>query len=181
MRRLIHITGNRAKDLIWWFSGLWGLFQQATQHIRLSPERGGEASYSWWDTRPSWVLRNKHPVGAQGRHHSRVGNFPEARPAFGEVPETLWPTGLRTSGETEVRGKCGCFPRARLEVRGRARKVSGPRARVPYARKTVIPRMSINCCLLNYGAMITRLKCQLSGDVLHLCECDYTVCIIYPA
>ena len=29
--------------------------------------------------------------------------------------------------------------------------------------------------------MITRLKCQLSGDVLHLCECDYTVYVIYPA
>ena len=33
-----------------------------------------------------------------------LGNFPEARPAIGEVPETLWPTGVWTSGETEVRG-----------------------------------------------------------------------------
>ena len=70
---------------------------------------------------------------------------------------------------------------ARLEVRGRERKVSVPRARVTYARKMVIPRTNINCCLLNYCAMITRLKCQLSGDVLHLCECDYTVYVIYPA
>ena len=29
--------------------------------------------------------------------------------------------------------------------------------------------------------MITWLKCQLSGDVLHLCECDNTVYVIYPA
>ena len=55
---------------------------------------GGEASYVQWDTRPSWVFRNKHPVGSQGRHRCRVGNFPEARPAFGEVPETLRPTGV---------------------------------------------------------------------------------------
>ena len=34
----------------------------------------------------------------------RVGNFHKARPAFGEVPETLWPTGLWTSGEMEVCG-----------------------------------------------------------------------------
>ena len=41
------------------------------------------------DTRPSWVLRSQDPVGAQGRHRSRVGNLSEAMPAFGEVPETL--------------------------------------------------------------------------------------------
>ena len=76
-------------DLSWRLSDLWGLFQQATQHIWPSPDSGGEASYSKWDTRPSWVFRNKHPVGSQGRHRCRVGNFPEARPAFGEVPETL--------------------------------------------------------------------------------------------
>ena len=43
-------------------------------------------------------------LGSQGRHRCRVGNFPEARPAFGEVPKTLRPTGVWTSGETEVRG-----------------------------------------------------------------------------
>ena len=36
----------------------------------------------------------EHPVGPQGRHCSHVGNFPEARPAFWKVPETLWPTGV---------------------------------------------------------------------------------------
>ena len=77
--------------------------------------------------------------------------------------------------------ECGCFPRVRLEGRGRARKVSVPRARVPCARKTVIPRTNINCCLLNYCVMITQLKFQLSGDVLHLYECDYTMHVIYPA
>ena len=77
--------------------------------------------------------------------------------------------------------KCGCFHRARLEVRGRARKVGVPRARVPCARKTVISQTDINCCLLNYYCEITRLKCQLSGDILHLCECDCTVYVILPA
>ena len=81
-----------------------GLFQQATQHIWQSPDCGGEASYSKGGTRPIWVFRNGHPVGPQGRHRCRVGNFPEARPAFGEVPETLWPTGVWTLGLTEVRG-----------------------------------------------------------------------------
>ena len=67
---------------------------------------------------------NKHPVGPQGRHRCRVANFPEARLAFGEVPETLWPTGVWTSGETrEVRGMWVLSPRARPEVCGRARKV----------------------------------------------------------
>ena len=27
-------------------------------------------------------------------------------------------------------------------------------------------------CILDNCVMITRFKCQLSGDVLHLCECD---------
>ena len=39
-----------------------------------------------------------------GKTQIVAGYFPKARPAFGEVPETLWPTGLWTSGETEVRG-----------------------------------------------------------------------------
>ena len=61
---------------------------------RLSPDSGGKASYDQWDTRPSWVFRIRHPVGAQGRQRCRVGKFPEARPALGEVPETLCPTGV---------------------------------------------------------------------------------------
>ena len=73
---------------------LVGLFRQATHHIRQSPDSGGEASYVQWDTRPSWVFRIRHPVLAQGRQRCRVGNFSEARPALGEVPETLCPTGV---------------------------------------------------------------------------------------
>ena len=76
------------------YKRLVGLFRQATHRIRQSPDSGGEASYVQWDTRPSWVLKIRHPIGAQGRQHCRVGNFPEARPAHGEVPETLCPTGL---------------------------------------------------------------------------------------
>ena len=65
------------------------------EHVRaqnifgVSPHSGGEASYSKWDTRLSWVFRNGHPVGSQGRHRCRVGDFSEVRPALGEVPETL--------------------------------------------------------------------------------------------
>ena len=130
--------------------------------------------------RPSWVFRNKHPVGSQGRHRCRVGNFPEARPASGRFPKPCDRCGCRLQARRKF-AECGCFPRARLEVRGRARKVGVPRARVPCAWKTVIPRTNINCCLLNYCCMITRLKCQLSGDVLHLGECDCTVYVILPA
>ena len=43
-------------------------------------------------------------VVALGRQRCHVGNLPEARAALGEVPETLCPTGVQTSGETEVRG-----------------------------------------------------------------------------
>ena len=71
-----------------------GLFRQAIHHIKHSPDSGGEASCVQWDTRPSWVFGIRHPVGAQGRQRCRVGNFPEAMPALGEVPETLWPTGV---------------------------------------------------------------------------------------
>ena len=76
--------------------------RQATCHIKQSPDSGGEVLYVQWDTR--LVLRIRHPVGAQGRQRCCVGNFPEARPALGEVPETLCPTGVKTSGEMEVRG-----------------------------------------------------------------------------
>ena len=45
------------------------------------------------------------PVGEQGRHCSRVGSFPEARPVLGEVTETMC-----AAGTSETR--CGFFPRA---------------------------------------------------------------------
>ena len=47
--------------------------------------------------------------GAQGRHRSRVGSFPEARPVLGEVTETLCAAGTEDFEQTG----CGCFPRAR--------------------------------------------------------------------
>ena len=40
------VQENSAGDLSWRISDLWGLFQQATQHIWQSPDSGGEASYS---------------------------------------------------------------------------------------------------------------------------------------
>ena len=53
-----------------------------------------------------------------GRYRLSCREFPEARPACREAPETLWLTWVLTSGETEVRGMW-VFSRARLEVRGR--------------------------------------------------------------
>ena len=60
----------------------------------------------------------------QGRHRLSCREFPKARPANREVPETLWPTWVLTSGGIEVRGmlvfspgetpgerKVGFFPR----------------------------------------------------------------------
>ena len=91
MRRVIH---SIRKESCWENKRLVSLFRQATHHIRQSPDSGGEASYVQWDTRPSWVFRIRHPVGVQGGQRRRVGNFPEARPALGEVHETLCPTGV---------------------------------------------------------------------------------------
>ena len=56
-----------------------GLFQQATHHIWQSPDSGGEASYSWWDTRPSWVFPADGGVdfGRDGSARN-VGAFPES-------------------------------------------------------------------------------------------------------
>ena len=65
----------------------------------------------------------------------------------------------------------GAFPGRDLRCAEKRGKWVFPRARVPLARKTVIPQTNINCCILNYNCVITRLKCQLSGDVLHMCEC----------
>ena len=65
----------------------------------------------------------------------------------------------------------GAFPGRDLMCAEERGKWAFPRARVPFARKTVITRTNINCCILNYDCVITRLKCQLSGDVLHMYEC----------
>ena len=106
-----------------------GLSRQATGHISQSPDSGGEASYVQWDTRPSWVFRIRHPVGAQGRQRCRVGNFPEAGSRGGSrnpVPDGgVYPgRDLRCA---EERGS-GCLPRARIIC----------------ARNTVILRTDIN-------------------------------------
>ena len=87
-----------------------GLSRQATGHISQSPDSGGVASYVQWDTRPSWVFMIRHPVGAQGRQCCRVGNFPEARPALGEVPETLCPTGGVDFGRDGSARYVGAYP-----------------------------------------------------------------------
>ena len=65
----------------------------------------------------------------------------------------------------------GAFPGRYLRCAEERGKWVFLRARVPCVRKTVIPRTNINCCILNYDCVITRLKCQLSGDVLHMYEC----------
>ena len=54
-----------------------------------------------------------------------------------------------------------------------------PRARVPFGTDSY-SRVRIDYVYWNC-IMISRLKCQLSGDVLHLCECDNTVYVVYPA
>ena len=55
----------------------------------------------------------------------------------------------------------GAFPGRDLRCAEERGKWVFPRARVPIARKTVIPRTNINCCILNYNCIITRLKCQI--------------------
>ena len=89
-----------------------GLTRQANGHISQSPDSGGVASYVQWDTRPSWVFRIRHPVGAQGRQRCHAGNFPEARPAHGEVPKPCARRGCRLRARRKC-AICGCLPRAR--------------------------------------------------------------------
>ena len=67
----------------------------------------------------------------------------------------------------------GAFPGRDLRCAESARKVgvSPGDSTFILAWKTVIPRTNINCCILNYKCIITRLKCQLSGDVFNMYEC----------
>ena len=72
---------------------------------------------------------------AQGRHRSRVGSFPEARPVLGEVTKTLCAAGTEDLGRTG----CGCFPQSRHTPGESAFAEVGafpgrdiPRARVPF-------------------------------------------------
>ena len=55
---------------------------------------------------------------------------------------------------------------------GSARNVGASPGESTLARKTVvIPRTNINCCILDYNCIITRLKCQYSGGAFHIYEC----------
>ena len=70
----------------------------------------------------------------------RVGReFPDARPAYREAPETMWPTWVLTSGETEVRGMW-VFPPG--ETPG-ARKVGVSTVETGIAQKTDVPRTNV--------------------------------------
>ena len=86
MRRLIHSTGKGARDLGWRLSDLWACVGRP--HTIFGRVRIVEAKPHMLNGTPA-LAKNKHSVGSQGRHRCRVGNFPEAMPAFGEVPETL--------------------------------------------------------------------------------------------
>ena len=89
----------------------------------------------------------------------RVGNFPKPGRLIGRFPK---PCGRRGCGPWARRqcAECGCFPRVRPEVHGRAWRVGVSPGESTLARKTVIPRTNINCCILDYDCIITRLKCQ---------------------
>ena len=65
--------------------------------------------------------------------------FPEARPAYREAPETMWPTWVLTSGETEVRGMWVLSPG---ETPG-ARKVGVSPGETGVVRKTGVPRTKV--------------------------------------
>ena len=122
---------------------------------------------------PYLGIKEIGPVGAQGRHRSRVGSFPEARLVLGEVTETMCTAGTKDFGRTGS----GCFPRARHTPGESAfwRKwVLSPGETYP-GKSALLIYVYWNCI------MITRLKCQLSGDFLHLCKCDNTVYVIYSA
>ena len=103
----------------------------------------------------------------QGRHRLSCREFPEARPACREAPETLRLTWVLTSGETEVRGMWVFSPG---ETPG-ARKVGGSPGEIGGARKTGVPRTKV---FTMYWTIIayTRLKCQFAGGTLHVYECE---------
>ena len=93
--------------------------------------------------------------------------FPTARPAYREVPETLWPTWVLTLGEIEVRGMWVFSPGETPGARkvgvspgetGGARKVGVSPGETGGARKTGVPRTNV---FTMYWTIIvsTRLKC----------------------
>ena len=71
-----------------------------------------------------------------------------------EVPETLWPTWVLTSGETEVRGMWVISPGVTRDARKvGARKVGASPGEIAIARKTVVPRTKSNDCVLDYNCI----------------------------
>ena len=77
--------------------------------------------------------------------------FPEARPAYWEAPETLRPKWVFTSGETEVRGKLVFSPGETPD----ARKVGvSPGRDCSSAERRVFPvRDELLCVLLDYDCI----------------------------
>ena len=75
----------------------------------------------------------------QGRHRLSCREFPEARPACREAPETLWLTWVLTSGQTEVRGMWVFSPG---ETPG-ARKMGVSPGETGGARKTGVTRTRV--------------------------------------
>ena len=133
---------------------------------RQSPECGGRTSCVRRDTRPTWILGSRTP--SVNREDSEVVYVVSPRPgrSLGWLPKPCVPRGQRTSGGADV----GAFP-------GRAI----PRARTPLCAEGRLWVLSPGEtypgreCLLGRTIYVywtdviySRLKCQLSGDVLHL-------------
>ena len=94
--------------------------------------------------------------------HSSQGTSEPITPVLGEVADTLCAAGQRTSGGADV----GVFPRRAI-----------PRARAPERKWVLSPGESyprreglLGRTIYVYwiDVIYLRLKCQLSGDVLHL-------------
>ena len=79
--------------------------------------------------------------------------FPDARPAYWEAPETLRPKWVFTSGETEVRGMWVFSPAETQD----ARKMGVSPGETVVARKTGVPRTCMNVCLHVYECIIELL------------------------
>ena len=107
---------------------------------------------------PRWCT-GKTPLSCREFPRGQAGPRGGGGGGGGEVTETLCAAGT----EDLVRTGCRCFPRVR--------RTSGESA---FWDRPLFPGRVL-LCILDNCIMITRLKCQLSGDVLHLCVCDYIV------
>ena len=98
-----------------------------------------------------------------GRHRLSCREFPEARPACREAPETLWLTWVLTSGETEVRGMWVFSPG---ETPG-AREVGVSWARLEVRGRRVLPAQRYLLC---FGRLLYKLGLSAnSQDALSMC------------